>query len=123
MDDIVEQGKEMGYVHTIMNRRRYIPELKSKNFNIRAFGERIALNTPIQGSAADIIKLAMISVHNELKKRKLKSKLVLQVHDELIIDAYNDELDEVKELLRDLMENAVKLDVDLKVDISTGNSW
>lgn len=123
MEDIVEQGKEVGYVHTIMNRRRYIPELKSKNFNIRAFGERIALNTPIQGSAADIIKLAMISVHNELKKRKLKSKLVLQVHDELIIDAYNDEIDEVKELLRDLMENAVKLDVDLKVDISTGNSW
>lgn len=123
MEDIVEQGKEMGYVHTIMNRRRYIPELKSKNFNIRAFGERIALNTPIQGSAADIIKLAMISVHNELKKRKLKSKLVLQVHDELIIDAYNDEIEEVKELLRDLMENAIKLDVDLKVDISTGNSW
>lgn len=123
MEDIVEQGKEMGYVHTIMNRRRYIPELKSKNFNIRAFGERIALNTPIQGSAADIIKLAMISVHSELKKRRLKSKLVLQVHDELIIDAYNDEIDEVKELLRDLMENAVKLDVDLKVDISTGNSW
>lgn len=123
MDDIVEQGKEVGYVHTIMNRRRYIPELMSKNFNIRAFGERIALNTPIQGSAADIIKLAMISVYNELKKRKLKSKLVLQVHDELIIDAYNDEIDEVKELLRDLMENAVKLDVDLKVDISTGNSW
>ncbi|WP_237037491.1 DNA polymerase I [Mediannikoviicoccus vaginalis] len=123
MEDIVEQGKDMGYVHTIMNRRRYIPELKSKNFNIRAFGERIALNTPIQGSAADIIKLAMISVHNELKKRNLKSKLVLQVHDELIIDAYNDELDEVKELLRDLMENAVNLDVDLKVDISTGNSW
>lgn len=123
MEDIVEQGKEMGYVHTIMNRRRYIPELKSKNFNIRAFGERIALNTPIQGSAADIIKLAMISVHSELKKRKLKSKLVLQVHDELIIDTYKDEIDEVKELLRDLMENAVKLDVDLKVDISTGNSW
>lgn len=123
MEDIVEQGKEKGYVHTIMNRRRYIPELKSKNFNIRAFGERIALNTPIQGSAADIIKLAMISVYNELKKRKLKSKLVLQVHDELIIDAYKDEIDEVKELLRDLMENAVKLDVDLKVDISTGNSW
>lgn len=123
MEDIVEQGKEMGYVHTIMNRRRYIPELKSKNFNIRAFGERIALNTPIQGSAADIIKLAMISVYNELKKRKLKSKLVLQVHDELIIDAYKDEIDEVKELLRDLMENAVKLDVELKVDISTGNSW
>ena len=123
MDDIVEQGKEVGYVHTIMNRRRYIPELKSKNFNIRAFGERIALNTPIQGSAADIIKLAMISVHSELKKRRLKSKLVLQVHDELIIDTYKDEIDEVKELLRDLMENAVKLDVDLKVDISTGNSW
>ena len=123
MEDIVEQGKEVGYVHTIMNRRRYIPELKSKNFNIRAFGERIALNTPIQGSAADIIKLAMISVYNELKKRKLKSKLVLQVHDELIIDTYKDEIDEVKELLRDLMENAVKLDVDLKVDISTGNSW
>ncbi|WP_300409952.1 DNA polymerase I [Lagierella sp.] len=123
MDNIVEEGKEKGYVHTIMNRRRYVPELKSKNYNIRGFGERIALNTPIQGSAADIIKIAMIEVYNKLRERKLKSRLVLQVHDELIVEAENDELEEVRELLQETMENAVKLDVDLKVDISTGKSW
>ncbi|MDO5017827.1 MAG: DNA polymerase I [Lagierella massiliensis] len=123
MEDIVEEGKEKGYVHTIMNRRRYIPELNSKNYNIRGFGERIALNTPIQGSAADIIKIAMIQVSEELRKRKLKSKLLLQVHDELIVEAVGEELEEVTELLRDTMENAVKLNVLLKVDISTGKSW
>ncbi len=123
MESIVDQGKKQGYVETIFNRRRYLPELKSKNYNVRSFGERTAMNTPIQGSAADIIKIAMVKVYDELKNRKLKSKLILQVHDELIIEAHRDEVDEVKELLKDLMENAVELNVPLKVDMDTGDSW
>lgn len=123
MEDIVNQGKETGYVETILNRRRYIPELKSKNFNIRSFGERIAMNTPIQGSAADIIKVAMVRVFNELKRRKLKSRLILQVHDELIIETHKDETEQVKELVKDTMENCVELRVPLKVDLKVGDSW
>ncbi|MDL2310808.1 DNA polymerase I [Peptostreptococcaceae bacterium OttesenSCG-928-C18] len=123
MEDIVELGKKQGYVETIMHRRRYIPELNSKNFNIKGFGERVALNTPIQGSAADIIKIAMVEVYNRLKDKKLKSKLVLQVHDELIIETVESELKEVEKILKDTMEHAVKLNVELKVDINVGNSW
>lgn len=123
MDDIVELGKKQGYVETILHRRRYIPELKSRNFNIRGFGERVALNTPIQGSAADIIKVAMVEVYRELKKRNLKSKLILQIHDELIIETAEDELEEVKKLLKEIMEKAVKLDVPLEVEMETGDSW
>lgn len=123
MDNEVKKGKEMGYVTTIFKRRRYIPELKSKNFNLRSFGERTAMNTPIQGSAADIIKIAMIKVYRELKERNLKSKLILQVHDELIIDAHQDEIDEVKKLLKDNMEEAICIDVPLKVDMNIGDNW
>ena len=123
MKDIVEFAKEKGYVTTMFNRRRYINEIHSKNFNVRSFGERTALNTPIQGSAADIIKLAMINVENELKKRKLESKLILQVHDELIIDAPENEVLEVKEILKDKMENAVKMSCPLKADINVGKNW
>ncbi|SCG83779.1 DNA polymerase I [Proteiniborus sp. DW1] len=123
MKNIVEDGKSKGYVETILHRRRYLPELSSRNFNIRSFGERMAMNTPIQGSAADIIKLAMVNVYNELKKRKLKSRLILQVHDELIIEAYKDEVEEVKVLLKDLMENAITINVPLIVDMKTGDSW
>ncbi|SKC64244.1 DNA polymerase I [Maledivibacter halophilus] len=123
MDNEVEKGKEFGYVTTILKRRRYLPELKSRNFNIRSFGERTAMNTPIQGSAADIIKIAMVKVFNELRNRNLKSKLILQVHDELIIDACNDELDEVKKLLKKNMEKAIDIDVPLKVDMNTGENW
>jgi len=123
MDNEVEKGKEMGYVTTILNRRRYIPELKSKNFNLRSFGERTAMNTPIQGSAADIIKIAMIKVFNELKERKLKSRLILQVHDELIIDAHKDEIDVVQKLLKENMEEAIKINVPLKVDMNIGDNW
>ncbi len=123
MENIVEAGKKDGYVETILHRRRYIPELKSRNFNIRGFGERIALNTPIQGSAADIIKIAMVDVYRELKKRKFKSKLILQVHDELIIEASVDELDDVKQILKDKMESAVKLNVPLRADMEVGDSW
>ncbi|WP_138268309.1 DNA polymerase I [Anaerofustis stercorihominis] len=123
MKDIVEFAKENGYVTTMFNRRRYINEIHSKNFNVRSFGERTALNTPIQGSAADIIKLAMINVESEIKKRNLKSKLILQVHDELIIDAPENEVMEVKEILKDKMENAVKMDCPLKADINVGKNW
>ena len=123
MERIVKEGKKNGYVTTLFNRRRDIPELRSRNYNIRSFGERIALNTPIQGTAADIIKLAMIRVHAELKKRKLKSRLILQVHDELIVDTLNSELEEVMELVRHQMENAAELAVPLVVDIGTGRNW
>ena len=124
MKDIVEQGKKDGYVTTYFGRRRYIPELASRNFNIRSFGERIALNTPVQGTAADIIKAAMVGVYNRLKNNKMKSRLILQVHDELIIEANNDELNEVKKILREEMENVIdNFKVRLKSDISTGGSW
>ncbi len=123
MKDIVEYGKNNGYVKTLFNRKREIPELRSSNFNIRQFGERIAMNTPIQGTAADIIKIAMVNVYNELKTKNLKSRLILQVHDELIIETYNNEVEIVKALLKNCMENAVKLEVPLKVDVKSGNSW
>ena len=123
MANIVSEGKEKGYVETLLHRRRYIPELKAKNYNVRSFGERIALNTPIQGTAADIIKVAMVRVYNELKNRGLKSRLILQVHDELIIETHVDEKEEVINLLREIMENAIILDVPLKVDVEIGDSW
>ena len=123
MDNSINFAKQNGYVTTILNRRRYIPEIKSSNFNVRAFGERLAMNTPIQGSAADIIKVAMIKVYYELKKRELKSKLILQVHDELIIEVHKDEVEEVKAIVKYIMESAVELDVPLEVDINIGESW
>lgn len=123
MTDIVEEGKKNGFVETLLHRRRYVPELRAKNFNVRSFGERIAMNTPIQGTAADIIKMAMVRVYNALKENGLKSKLVLQVHDELIIETVKEELEEVKSLMKDLMENAVVLDIPLIIDIEVGASW
>lgn len=123
MESIKEQAKKDGYVKTMLNRIRYIPELKSPNYNIRQFGERVALNTPIQGTAADIIKLAMVRVDNRLINEGLKSKLILQVHDELIVEAHKDEVDKVKQILSEEMQNAMKLNVPLKVDMSTGHSW
>ncbi len=123
MEDIVKEGKENGYVETILHRRRYIPELKAKNFNIKSFGERIAMNTPIQGSAADIIKMAMVKVYSELRNRKLKSRLILQIHDELIIETYKEEVDEVIAILKDLMETSIQLNVPLIADLEVGDSW
>ena len=108
---------------TILNRIRYIPELSSANAIQRNFGERIAMNTPIQGSAADIIKIAMVKVYKELKKRGMKSKLILQVHDELIVEAHKDEVEEVMRIVKEKMESAVKLRVPLVVDINYGSSW
>jgi DNA polymerase-1 len=123
MDDIIRKGKKDGYVETILGRRRYIPELSSRNFNIRAFGERLALNTPVQGTAADIIKKAMINVDHELRQRKMKSRLILQVHDELIVEAHKDEVEEVKKILKEEMENAVPLKVPVIVDLNIGETW
>lgn len=123
MDDIIIHAKDKGYVETLFNRRRYVPELQSKNFTVRSFGERIALNTPIQGSAADIIKVAMVKVYNRLKKENMKSQIILQIHDELILDVYEDELEEVSKILKEEMESAVVLDVDLLVDMEVGDNW
>ena len=123
MSDIVEEAKEKGYVETLFKRRRYIPELKSKNFNIRQFGARAAMNTPIQGTAADIMKIAMIDVFNKLKERKLSSKLILQIHDELLIETKEEEKEEVKNILKTSMENAIKLKVPLRADVSEAYNW
>lgn len=123
MDETIEKATENGYVTTILNRRRYIPEIKSSNFMERNRGKRFAMNAPIQGSAADIIKIAMVNVYKKLEEKNLKSKLILQVHDELIVEAFEDELEEVKQIVKDEMENAVKMDINLDVDLNTGNSW
>ncbi len=123
LDDTVKHAKEMGYVVTLFGRRRPVPELSSSNFMQRSFGERVAMNAPIQGTAADIIKIAMIGVHRRLKERQMKSRLVLQVHDELLIEAYQPELEEVKSILKEEMEQAVSLDVPLDVDMHTGENW
>lgn len=123
MSETVEKGREMGFVTTIFNRRRYLPELSSSNFHTRSFGERVAMNTPIQGTAADIIKISMVKVYKELKKRNLKSRLILQVHDELIIETEKSELGEVSKLLKDCMENAVSLAVPITIDVKHGDTW
>lgn len=123
LDYIVAQAKEKGYVETLFQRRRDIPEINASNFNVRSFGERIAMNTPIQGTAADIIKIAMIKVHTVLNENKMKSKLILTVHDELLIEAHKDELEKVMKILKYEMENAAKLSVPIDVDLHTGNTW
>lgn len=123
MENIKEQARKNGYVETMMRRRRYIPEITSSNFNTRAFGERVALNTPIQGTAADIIKLAMVRIFKKLKEGNYRSKLILQVHDELIIETAADEAEAVKALLKNEMENAAKLSVPLVCNMSEGKSW
>ncbi len=123
MDNIVEKAKEEGYVETLFHRRRYIPELKSNNYMIRQFGSRAAMNTPIQGTAADIMKIAMINVFNKLQEEKLDAKPVLQIHDELIIECDEKIKEKVKEILQDCMENAAKLDVPLNVETSEATSW
>ena len=123
LDSCVTEAKEKGYVTTMFGRRRPVPELSSSNFMQRSFGERVAMNSPIQGTAADIIKLAMIEVYNRLKERGLKSRLILQVHDELLVEAHQDEVEEVKQLMTDAMKNAAKLAVVLEVDLKEGRNW
>ena len=123
IDSMVEDAKKTGYSLTMFNRRRPVPELKSSNFMQRSFGERVAMNAPIQGTAADIIKLAMIRVYDALKKGGYKSKLLLQIHDELLVETYPDEIEDVKKIIEDGMKNAVKLSVPLEIDMKQGNNW
>lgn len=123
MEEIVREAKLNGYVSTIMNRRRYLPDITSRNFNVRSFAERTAMNSPIQGSAADIIKKAMIDLDGKLKEENLQARMLLQVHDELILEAPKEELDKLKEIVPAVMENTVQLEVPLKVDYAYGDSW
>ena len=123
MDTTIEDATVNGYITTLLNRRRYIPELKSSNFMLRNAGKRAAMNAPIQGSAADIIKIAMVNVYKKLEESNLKSKLILQVHDELIVEATDDELEIVEKIVREEMENAFSMDVHLDVDLNVGYSW
>jgi len=121
IDDIIEQAKKQGYVETILGRRRYVPELESKNRNIQKFGERIAINSPIQGSGADIIKVSMVNVYRKLKGKK--SRIVLQIHDELLVELFEEEKDNVLDMIKREMENSIKLDVPVKVEVGTGKTW
>ncbi len=123
MEDIVKEAKYNGYVSTLFNRRRYIPELTQKNYAIRQFGERTAMNAPIQGTAADIIKKAMIDVSRKMQEKKVQSRLLLQVHDELIFEVPENELDLMIELVTKTMEDVVELKVPLKADYSYGPTW
>ena len=123
MENVTEQAREKGYEETILHRRRYIPELASNNYMVRQFGARVAMNAPIQGTGADIMKIAMIQVYQELKKENLRAKLVLQVHDELIVEAPKEEKEKVKNILKNCMENAIKLVVPLVVEVGEGQNW
>ncbi|MDQ0721524.1 DNA polymerase-1 [Paenibacillus sp. W4I10] len=123
MDDIVKEARQDGYVKTLLERRRYLPEINASNFNLRSFAERTAMNTPIQGTAADIIKLAMVQMDEALRERKLKSRMLLQVHDELVFEVPADELELMKELVPSVMEKALELSVPLKAEVSFGDNW
>ncbi|MBR6726852.1 MAG: DNA polymerase I, partial [Clostridia bacterium] len=123
MEQSVKEGHERGYALTLMGRRRYIPELASSNFNLRSFGERCAMNSPIQGTAADIIKIAMVRVDQKLKTSGLDARLILQVHDELIVECRREDAAAAREILVSEMENAVKLKVALKVGVAEGVDW
>ncbi len=123
LDELVAKAKEDGYVTTMYGRRRPIPELKSSNFAQRSFGERVAMNSPIQGTAADIIKIAMIRVHDRLKEEGLRSRLILQVHDELLIEAYLEEVAQVEKILEEEMQQAAMLRVPLEIDMHQGANW
>jgi len=123
MDDIVKYARENGYVETIMHRRRYLPDIHSSNFNVRNFAKRTAMNTPIQGSAADIIKVAMINMQKMLEKENLQANLLLQVHDEMIFEAPKSEIETLEKLVPSVMDSAVKLDVPLKVETAHGKTW
>ena len=123
MDQVVDDAKQTGCVTTLFGRRRYLPELSSSNANLRHFGERVARNMPIQGTAADIIKIAMIRVFDRLKRENLKSRLILQVHDELIVEAPEDEAETASRILKEEMEGACRMAVPLSVDVHTGKTW
>ena len=123
MADIVESAKEKGYVETLFGRRRYVPEIKSNNYMVRQFGARVAMNTPIQGTAADIMKIAMINVYKTLKEEKIEAKIVLQIHDELLLEVKEEDKEKAEKILKDCMENAKQLSVPLEVEVSEGSDW
>ena len=123
MDDSVAYAKAEGYVTTLLGRKRYIKEINAPNFMVRQIGERLAMNSPIQGSAADIIKIAMIRVYEAIRKAGLRSKLILQIHDELVINTYPEEKETVEKLLVENMESAYKMAVELKADVNEGKNW
>ena len=123
METIVAEARQKDYVETLFHRRRYLPEIHSSNFNIRSFAERTAMNSPIQGTAADILKVAMIELDRELKERNFQAKLLLQVHDELIFEVPAEEVESLQSLVEEVMENAVSLSVPLKADSNIGNNW
>ena len=123
MREIVEYAREKGYVETILHRRRYLPDIKSKNFNLRSFAERTALNTPIQGSAADIIKVAMVRIYQRFQSESIKSKMILQVHDELNFSVLPEEKEKVQKIVIEEMENAYRMQVPLRADCGWGSNW
>jgi DNA polymerase-1 len=123
MEEIVQTARKQGYVTTLLNRRRYLPEIMDRNFNRRSFAERTAMNTPIQGTAADIIKKAMVLMDEKMRELKVKSRMLLQVHDELVFEVPVDELEVMKQLVPEVMEHALTLSVPLKVDVSYGPTW
>ena len=123
MNNTILSAREKGYVETIMGRRRYIRDINSANAVVRGFAERNAINAPIQGSSADMIKIAMINIHNAISEQGLKSKMILQVHDELIFDVHKDELEKVKPIIHDIMRTAIPMKVPVLVEMNTGDNW
>jgi DNA polymerase-1 len=123
LDQQVQLARERGWVETLFHRRRYVPEIKDRNFNTRAFGERLAQNSPLQGSAADLIKIAMVRIHSSLKEQKLQGRLLLQVHDELVLEAPPDEIETVQTIVKQRMESAAQLRVPLVVETGDGSNW
>ena len=123
MDDSVANAREKGFAETLLGRRRFLQNINSNNQMLRSSAETIAINMPIQGTAADMIKIAMINIFDELKKKKFKSKMILQVHDELLFDARKDELEDLKPMIKELMENAMPLNVPITVEMGVGNNW
>ncbi len=123
MDECVEKAREQGYIETFFGRRRYLSDISSRNATVRGFAERNAINSPIQGTAADIIKLAMINIHKAMQEKNFRSRMILQVHDELVFDVHKDEVEEIKAMVYDKMVNAVQLDVPMEVEMGTGRTW
>ena len=123
MSETLEFARANGYVKTMMGRRRYLKDINSRNFTVRGFAEREAINSPVQGSAADMIKIAMINIHNEFKKQNLRSKMTLQVHDELVFDAHKDEVEIIKPIILEKMRTAIPTKVPIEVEIGTGENW
>jgi DNA polymerase-1 len=123
MDSTIESARQHGYVETMMKRRRYLRDITSGNATIRSFAERNAINAPIQGTAADMIKIAMINIFNEMERHQLKSRMILQVHDELVFDVHKNEIELIKPIIKEGMQNAIHLDVPVLVDMNTGRNW